>query len=283
MLMQEDGVSVSLEIGGLVVSPDHPYFAASVDHFQTIPDRCILELKSWSHLPEELPQDAYLQVVMQLGIAQAAGMFNSQQPKAVVFAMSPSLQQQRSYIVTWDRRTQRQWHHYMVPKLHMFYAHRLLPKLVSMHSSLIATATPAAAATPGATAFPMLVQPAAEHDQPSSPATEPSPPPIHDELVEQTPTLKPGKVVSHRKSGRTGVLREVLQCGKLGKVDWSGGRQRDTPVNLAGLEAPCVPPEHRLSVTSIGQRVRVCGGNHLGKEGVLETLNRLDGTTSQPI
>jgi hypothetical protein len=109
----------------------------------------------------------------------------------------------------------------------MFYADRFLPKLVARHSAIITAA--AIMETPAA--FPVLIQP--EHDQASPPAASQPPSAIHAALLEQTPTLKPGKEVSRRKSGRVGVLREVLQlqrCRFSQQLVWAN--PSSSPMNL---------------------------------------------------
>jgi hypothetical protein len=262
LLLQEAGVTVTLERGGLLISPKAPYFGASLDYLQTSPERCILELKSWSELPEQLPRDAELQVLMQLAIVIEAGKLSGTAAKAVVFAMSPSMLEQRSYVIVWDRKRQQLWNTWMAPKLHMFYCSRIVPQLAWLYGGGNAAGTTVCSAV------------AAAQPQDERHLSSPQGSLAATTTMDQTPSMLPGKKVSHRKTARVGEVVEVLPCGEKVVVKWDGkelGRKRG--MSIAELLVPELLPENVVQVTYPGQRMLVVGGAHQGKDGTLVTLN----------
>jgi len=68
-----DEVDTTVKPGGMLVHPEFPHLSASLDMLEEFgPERRVVELKLWGRndvLPDELPQETYIQVVMQLAIA----------------------------------------------------------------------------------------------------------------------------------------------------------------------------------------------------------------------
>lgn len=86
------GVPCILEKGGTIVHPGmRSYLSASLDYVQLEPERCIVELKSWAVLPDELRWDTWQQAIVQLALSTCNPVFDwgEAKPMVVVYAVSP--------------------------------------------------------------------------------------------------------------------------------------------------------------------------------------------------
>lgn len=262
-LQEETKGPCQLLRGGLLVHPSHPYLAASLDYLQTVPDVCIVEIKSWQTIPETLPSETEWQVVMQLAIAAASPLIDWKggEPKAVVVAASDNAEL-HMYPVPWDAAAKQLWNIKMLPKAHNFYLHALLPRVVAGNSEEVTQR--------------LIEIEEAEPPSPPPPATQGTS--LSDAAMEDAVAFSPGcntvgKRVTHKHSGKVGKVIKVINDDKI-VVAYDGEEQkRAKPSSIDYFHVWARDPEDIIPPTCSGQRVLVVCGTYHHKYGILEIFN----------
>jgi hypothetical protein len=257
-LQNTHGANVELLKAGLLISKTHPYLAASLDYFQVKPEPCIVEIKCWSAIPEELPVDTQAQVVMQLALAADSDVidWSGSVPKAVVVAGNPDTADVAIY-------EKEMWSSTLFPKAYMFYLHGVLPKLAPLIRS-----------NDGGIASPSTRPPLLLGDrEPQTPVYASS---SSSSEEEETPIISPPvkekKTVFRLKTGTFGVVEEMNEDQSAARITWDGEQRRSKWCSLKHIVVCPKPRQEWVRPTKVGQRVLVCAGERTNLVGKVVSI-----------
>ena len=228
---------------GLLVHPDFPYYAASMDYWvvnTTKSEAFILEVKAPKREPDDLPLEAECQVVMQLAIAVRSELVDwlGSDPKAVVVAgMNGNL---AFWDVPWDAESQDMWFKQLLPAAQLFYLEGVLPKLLENEE------------------FKTLVAEAAANRAPTPPPERVLPTP-DDSITMTTPTFAVGKVVQRLNSNEQAKIIDVNRIKGI-LLDNKKRKRHADPENYVVVP---LSADLCLAPSTNGQRVMVVGGSYL--------------------
>lgn len=262
-----------LKKGGLLIHPKHPWLGASLDYYIVDPSTGqvleIVEVKSWSRIPESIPIETQAQVATQLAISKESDLFDwgSEIPKAVVVVGSPNNDQISIVSFHFNKELTENWEEQLLPKAFFYYFNGVLPRLGKYLAPLPVIT--------GRTSTPLPIMQCAENEE--------------DDLSDKnsdggedmpytpvaSPTFREGKWVNRPDTSHFGELLENTRDVEW-IVKWTHTKS-DRRVGCSAESLQILPKAPHDMVTpcanDIGGYVLVCGGSYNFFKGKLETFN----------